>query len=186
MLDLGAVRALADPAIEVPEIDAFRQGLAALAFHVLAHVVLDRIDHTRGLQAGHFERERFLHDGLWRSYATLSMADLAGAAEADFPQWHRCRAKNKPPCYDAARKAKRFMNVTLKFPDDLYRKARQRAVDESKSLSHWLVELIERELARTYPEGKALIERLGDPATAERDFELPDRTTEAERRIEFP
>lgn len=39
------------------------------------------------------------------------------------------------------------MNVTVKLPDDLCRRARHRAVDESKSLSAWLAKLVERELS---------------------------------------
>lgn len=39
------------------------------------------------------------------------------------------------------------MNVTVKLSDDLCRRARHRAVDESKSLSAWLSKLIERELS---------------------------------------
>lgn len=38
------------------------------------------------------------------------------------------------------------MNVTVKLPDELIRQARHRAVDESKSLSAWLADLVEREL----------------------------------------
>jgi len=41
------------------------------------------------------------------------------------------------------------MNVTVKLADDLCRQARHRAVDESKSLSAWLANLVERELSDT-------------------------------------
>ena len=39
------------------------------------------------------------------------------------------------------------MNVTVKLPDELCRRARHQAVDESKSLSAWLAQLVERELS---------------------------------------
>jgi len=78
------------------------------------------------------------------------------------------------------------MNVTLKLPDELCKAARHRAVDESKSLSAWMVDLVRRELGPK-PKGgkKTLAELLGDPATADRDFELPDRKRETEREIDF-
>ncbi len=41
------------------------------------------------------------------------------------------------------------------------------------------------EMARLHPDRKTLSERLGDPATADRDFELPDRKTEVERPVSF-
>jgi hypothetical protein len=79
------------------------------------------------------------------------------------------------------------MNVTLKLPDDLCREARHRAVDESKSLSSWMADLVARELKlRPSKKGKSLLEMLGDSATAEGDFELPDRKTDSTRKIEFP
>ena len=40
------------------------------------------------------------------------------------------------------------MNVTLKLPDELCKEARHRAVDESKSLSAWVADLLCRELAK--------------------------------------
>lgn len=50
------------------------------------------------------------------------------------------------------------MNVTLKLPDDLCKRARHRAVDESKSLSAWVADLVARELERPpeSPEAKSL------------------------------
>jgi hypothetical protein len=79
------------------------------------------------------------------------------------------------------------MNVTLKLPDDLCRAARHRAVDESKSLSVWMADLVARELKTKAP-GKVptLLEMLGDPATADRDFEVPDRKADIPCKIEFP
>jgi hypothetical protein len=79
------------------------------------------------------------------------------------------------------------MNVTLKLPDKLCREARHRAEDASKSLSAWMAELVTRELMVTAPKrNKTLLEMLGDPATADRDFELPDRKADIPRKIEFP
>ena len=79
------------------------------------------------------------------------------------------------------------MNVTLKLPDDLCREARHRAVDESKSLSSWMADLVARELKAGPPrKGKSLLEMLGDSATADGDFELPDRKADTPRKIEFP
>ena len=78
------------------------------------------------------------------------------------------------------------MNVTLKLPDELCKAARHRAVDESKSLSAWMAELVKRELAeKRKPEGKTLAELLADPATSGKDFELPERKNDVERKIDF-
>ena len=79
------------------------------------------------------------------------------------------------------------MNVTLKLSDDLCRKARHRAVDESKSLSVWMADLVMRELKSPPPAREpSLLEILGEPATQDRDFELPDRKADIPRKIEFP
>jgi len=79
------------------------------------------------------------------------------------------------------------MNVTLKLPDDLCREARHRAVDESKSLSAWVADLVARELKSQAPQKEiSLLNLLGDAATAERDFDLPDRKADISRKIEFP
>ncbi len=77
------------------------------------------------------------------------------------------------------------MNVTLKLPDNLCREAKHRAIDESKSFSQWTADLIRLELVRSQPDRRTLLERLGDPASADRDFELPDRKADRERPIEF-
>ncbi len=78
------------------------------------------------------------------------------------------------------------MNVTIKLPDELVNEARHRAVARSQSLSQWVAELLRAEIARRHSDRKTLSERLGDPATADRDFELPDRKGEAERPVLFP
>jgi len=78
------------------------------------------------------------------------------------------------------------MNVTIKLPDELVNEARHRAVARSQSLSQWVADLLRAEIARRHPDRKTLSERLGDPATADRDFELPDRKGEVERPVLFP
>lgn len=78
-----------------------------------------------------------------------------------------------------------FMNVTIKLPDELIHEARHRAVARSQSLSQWVAELMRVEIARRHPDRKTLSERLGDPKTAARDFELPERKGEIERLVSF-
>lgn len=77
------------------------------------------------------------------------------------------------------------MNVTIKLPDDLVHEARYRAVARSQSLSQWVADLMRVEISRSHPDRKTLSERLGDPLTAHRDFELPERKSETERPISF-
>jgi len=78
------------------------------------------------------------------------------------------------------------MNVTLKLPDEIVSEARHRAVARSQSLSQWVAELLQAEIARNHPDRQTLSERLGDPTTAHRDFDLPERTSETERPLPFP
>jgi len=78
------------------------------------------------------------------------------------------------------------MNVTLKLPDEVVSEARHRAIARSQSLSQWVGDLLRAEISRNHPDRKTLSERLGDPATADRDFELPDRRNELERPLPFP
>lgn len=78
------------------------------------------------------------------------------------------------------------MNVTLKLPDEIVSEARHRAIARSQSLSQWVAELLQAEIARRHPDRQTLSERLGDPATADRDFDLPDRKSETERPLPFP
>lgn len=78
------------------------------------------------------------------------------------------------------------MNVTLKLPDEIVSEARHQAVARSQSLSQWVAELVQAEIGRRHPDRQTLSERLGDPATADRDFELPDRRSETERPLPFP
>jgi hypothetical protein len=78
------------------------------------------------------------------------------------------------------------MNVTLKLPDEIVQEARHRAVARSQSLSQWVADLLRAEIARLHPDRRSLSERLGDSATANRDFELPQRKDETERPLMFP
>jgi len=81
------------------------------------------------------------------------------------------------------------MNVTVKLPDDLCREARHRAVNEDKSLSGWLADLVRRELARARPEHKTLAEILGQddlpPEHAGKELPLEDRKSMPVREISF-
>lgn len=77
------------------------------------------------------------------------------------------------------------MNVTIKLSDELLNEARHRAVARSQSLSQWIADMLRFEIARKHPDRKTLSERLGDPATAARYFDLPDRHSETERAIDF-
>jgi len=79
------------------------------------------------------------------------------------------------------------MNVTLKLSDELCKAARHRAVDEDKSLSKWVAEILEREISKPVekPKPKTWMELIGDPATAHLDFELPDRKADHGREFSF-
>jgi hypothetical protein len=83
------------------------------------------------------------------------------------------------------------MNVTLKLPDELCRKARHSAVDHSKSLSAWVADLIERELASPTPikQRRTLVEAMAPPAAPdwfyERDLPLEDRKEMRDRGFSF-
>jgi len=81
------------------------------------------------------------------------------------------------------------MNVTVKLEDDLIKQARHRSIDEGKSLSAWMADLVQKELKLTKTEKKSLLERLEDHAlpdeVADKDFPLEGRTTESEREPLF-
>lgn len=79
------------------------------------------------------------------------------------------------------------MNVTLKLPDALCKAARHRAVDEDKSLSGWVADLVRRELAEepTDEKPKTLLERLGMDEYQDMDIPLPDRKEGDVRIFEF-
>ena len=79
------------------------------------------------------------------------------------------------------------MNVTLKLPDELCREARHRAVDESKSLSAWIADLVSRAVCPTAsPAPATLLTSLGDESLADGELDLPDRRTQPNRPAEFP
>ena len=79
------------------------------------------------------------------------------------------------------------MNVTLRLPDELCRDARHRAVDESKSLSSWIADLVARELRNpSLAESVSLLDALGDEALADVDLMIPDRRSHPVREPEFP
>ncbi len=78
------------------------------------------------------------------------------------------------------------MNVTLELPDSLGRAARHRAVDASKPLSTWIVDLVAREVGTTpAPPSAGLLTALGDESL-DGDLELPDRGTLPHRPLSFP
>ena len=79
------------------------------------------------------------------------------------------------------------MNVTLKLPDVICMAAKHRAIDESKSLSAWVAEIVAKEISKPteMPKPKTWIELIGDPATAHLDFELPDRKEDNAREFSF-
>lgn len=82
------------------------------------------------------------------------------------------------------------MNVTLKLPDDLCRKARHRAVDESKSLSAWVAALIEQAVTQPESDHKpTLMEAMSLPDAPEwfyeREIPLEDRKTMKDRDFSF-
>lgn len=79
------------------------------------------------------------------------------------------------------------MNVTLKLPDELCKAARHCAVDEEKSLSKWVAEIVEKEISKPSQSrrAKTWMELIGDPATAHLDFELPDRKEDNAREFSF-
>ena len=84
------------------------------------------------------------------------------------------------------------MNVTLKLPDDLCREAKHRAVDQSKSLSQWMADLVRVELNK--PPQTAKNQPLtwmdafsgdADEMFLERDFPLPDRKSLKARNVDL-
>lgn len=84
------------------------------------------------------------------------------------------------------------MNVTVKLPDELCRQARHQAVDESKSLSAWLADLIERELrgARSVAAKRpSLLEMASLPGAPDwfvgKDLPLEDRKVDRSRGFTF-
>lgn len=78
------------------------------------------------------------------------------------------------------------MNVTIKIDDDLCRQARHRAVDADLSLSGWVAQVIEKEIAQSQRTGKTMREMLAmDDDLDLMDF-IPPRDIVADRPIQFP
>ncbi len=74
------------------------------------------------------------------------------------------------------------MNVTLKLSDELCKAARHRAIDESKSLSSWVAEIVEKEIFKSTekPKAQTWMELLNtdprfDDEFQSKDFPLEDR-----------
>lgn len=77
------------------------------------------------------------------------------------------------------------MNLPLDFPNDLLREAQNRVLE--RSLSELVTALAERTIQKPRATKKrTLLEMLGHPATAGRDFPLPERKDRSHRTIEFP
>jgi len=84
------------------------------------------------------------------------------------------------------------MNVTLKVPDEVCKAARHLAVDESKSLSAWMADLMRREVeARTAKPDKpktwmdAMSVEGAPDWFYEKEFPLEDRKTMKIREFDF-
>lgn len=83
------------------------------------------------------------------------------------------------------------MNVTLKLPDELCKLAKHRAIDESKSLSKWIAEIVEKEISKPPQNSghKSWMEAMkveGAPDWFyEKEFPLEDRKAIKEREFEF-
>ena len=82
------------------------------------------------------------------------------------------------------------MNVTLKLPDKLCKAARHRAIDESKSLSAWVADQLERILSEPpSPRKQSLIELLGQKDIpdehAGKELPLEDRKMIRARAFSF-
>ena len=84
------------------------------------------------------------------------------------------------------------MNVTLKLPDEICRKARHFAVDENTSLSRWVADVVDAEIARRESRAsrpKTLAEALTLPGAPdwfyEKEFPLEDRKGTKVRDFSF-
>ena len=77
------------------------------------------------------------------------------------------------------------MNVTLKLNDQLCREARHRAVDRGLSLSAWMAEVLERELARSESVAqRPLLDALSMTEFTEQEFD-PERDASPVRGVTF-
>ena len=96
------------------------------------------------------------------------------------------------PCDRAARAPKIVINVTLKLPDNLVRDARHLALDEKKSLSALVADLLTQRLgssSATAREPTSLFEAMTVTGTPdwffERKFPLEDRKEWKAREFTF-
>ena len=78
------------------------------------------------------------------------------------------------------------MNVTLKIDDALCKQARHRAVDENRSLSGWVADLIQREIQQENSKHRTPIEAIGMDDELDLMDYIPSRKDEIERPLEFP
>ena len=84
------------------------------------------------------------------------------------------------------------MNVTVKLPDELCKQARHRAVDENKSLSAWLADLVKRSLECTHYDKEEQTRNWCDAfiydypdSFYEKDLPVEDRKAETIRDFNF-
>ncbi len=67
-----------------------------------------------------------------------------------------------------------YVNVTIKLDSSLCKEARHRAIDQGLSLSGWIRELLDRELAEKPEKTRGtLLDMLGDKRAACVEFEVP-------------
>lgn len=76
------------------------------------------------------------------------------------------------------------MNVTIKLEDTLCKEARHRAVDRGLSLSGWIAELLQKELAGKPRATAGLLESLTMDDQVDREFKIP-RDSSGAREIAF-
>ena len=76
------------------------------------------------------------------------------------------------------------MNVTLKIDDQLCRDARHRAVDAGLSLSGWVADVIQKELARSSVKKQTLLEALGNEKLSRLKLDFP-RDKSLPRDVDF-
>jgi hypothetical protein len=132
-----------------------------------------------------FLPDRFIFWNRWKS-EDPGLPDIAGVRKG-FRRWTGSLQSPR----NRATVLHETMNVTLKLPDELCKAARHLAVDESKSLSAWMVEIMRREVeARNAKPEKpktwmdAFSGDENDPYLG-RDFPLEDRKTMKIREFNF-
>lgn len=79
------------------------------------------------------------------------------------------------------------MKTTFDLPEDLVQEMKLRAVRERRKLKDVATEAFRRGLSSAQVETEpTLVELLGDPDTADREFPLPQRKDDTARIVEFP